>query len=150
MASCSSKGSALVRLVFALLALCVGVAAHAQSLQIAASNSNLANTSSPIIYRVNVGSQTTWPPSLSLSALPPAYPPYTGFQSLAYVPSTQPGASVDLIAANQYSSAIYGFWDRVSRRVYWSGPATARLRPARPARKPRYQWALMATRLCMS
>ena len=138
MASCSSNsGSALVRLAFALLALCVGAAAQAQSLQVAASNSNLANEStqpySPIIYRVNVGSQTTWPPSLSLSALPPAFPTYNGFQSLAYVPSNQPGATVDLIAANQHSSAIYRFLGPSFTQgvLVWILPANC---PATPCR----------------
>lgn len=116
-------GSSVVRLVCVFIALSVGAGAQAQSLQIAASNAanetpnsyldplgNTVNTpqNNNVIYGVTATPQTGLPPALSLNVLPinPVFPstgPYSGFYSLVYAPSTQPGASVDLIAVQTYS-----------------------------------------------
>jgi len=130
----SGIGSPLARLAVALIALCAGAAAQGQSLQIAVSNSsnqtpnsyfNPSDTpintpqNSNVIYGVTAMPQTGAPPALSLSALPinPVYSPstpavYGGFNSLTYAPSTQPGATVDLIAAqpSYASGAIWRFF----------------------------------------
>ena len=130
----SGIGSPLARLGVTLIALCAGAAAQGQSLQIAVSNSsnqtpnsyfNASDSpittaqNSNIIYGVTAMPQTGAPPALTLSVLPinPVYTPstpavYGGFNSITYAPSTQPGATVDLIAAQPYyaSGAIWRFF----------------------------------------
>jgi hypothetical protein len=119
----SGIGSSIARLACALIALCGGVAAEAQSIQMAASLSYnntynyTANAYSDpnIIYGVTVTPYSGLPPSLTLNALPInppnmlSYLTYSGFTNngLVYAPNSQSGA-VDLIAAS--NSSIYRFF----------------------------------------
>src|ERR1700686_4138648 len=115
-------GSSVVRLVCVFIALSVGAGAQAQSLQIAASNAanetpnsylgplgKLVNTpqNNNVIYGVTATPQTGLPPALSLNVLPinPVFPstgPYSGFYSLVYAPSTQPGLPGDPFPVQAY------------------------------------------------
>ncbi|HEY3729637.1 MAG TPA: hypothetical protein VGL28_00100, partial [Steroidobacteraceae bacterium] len=102
--------------VFAAIVLGVSVAAQAQSLQIAASlqnNQTGEEGNTNIIYGVTATPQTALPPALSLHPLP--INPLGSFNfggfnnnSLVYVPSTQHGATVDLVAVS--SGSIYRFF----------------------------------------
>ena len=116
MSPCSSwHGSSVARLACALIALGACAAAHAQS--IATSNANNQTGSNNAIYSVTATPQTALPPALTLNPLPninplaPMRATYAGFNSLAWVPSTQPGATVDLIASQTLSaSEIWRFF----------------------------------------
>jgi hypothetical protein len=77
---------------------------------IATSNySNLTDgTNNNAIYSVAVTPQTALPPAMALGVLPinplePTPATYAGFNSLVWVPSTQPGATEDLIASQTQS-----------------------------------------------
>jgi hypothetical protein len=118
----SGIGSSIARLACALIALCGSVAAEAQSIQMAASLSGndtynyTANAygDTNVIFGVTVTPQTGKPPSLSLNPLPINPTPnnfnFFGFSNnaLVYAPSSQRGATVDLIA-NSFGS-IYRFF----------------------------------------
>jgi hypothetical protein len=114
----SGIGSSIARLACALIALCGSVAVQAQSIQMAASlsynstyNSDSGAYSDPtIIYGVTVMPHTGLPPSLTLNALPINPLNYYGFtnNALVYTPSSQTGATVDLIAGS--SGSIYRFF----------------------------------------
>jgi hypothetical protein len=109
-----------LRLTGVLVALCLGAPAYAQPLSIAASNSNnQTGANNNLIYGVTPTLQAVGPPALSLGVLPinPAYPTtpaYYGFNTLAYAPSVQSGATVDLIGAGFASDyccgSIYRFF----------------------------------------
>ena len=113
----SRIGASKLRLACAMIALCGSVTAQAQTMQMAASLLNNQTygegSNTNLIYGVTVTPQTGLPPSLGLNPLPinPANSAnYYGFNNngLVYAPSTQPGASVDLIA-DSYGS-IYRFF----------------------------------------
>jgi hypothetical protein len=120
----SGIGSSITRLACALIALCGSVAAQAQTIQMAASLSNNATynyyteaySDANVIFGVTVTPHSGLPPSLSLNPLP-INPPnnlnylnYTGFNNngLVYAPSSQPNATVDLIADS--NGSIYRFF----------------------------------------
>jgi hypothetical protein len=88
----------VLQLACVLVALGLGAAAHAQSLQIAASN--WRSDDSSLIYSVtaNTSTEPSAPPSLILAPLGIPRSLALGYNSLAYVPSGTPGV-LDLIAS---------------------------------------------------
>jgi hypothetical protein len=120
--------SAILRCGGALLALCAAAVSPAPvtaavlappppAAQIAVANyfNNTGDNASPnnnILYGVTATPQTGLPPSLVLNLLPingvnySQTPPYPGvnYNGLVYAPSTQSGATVDLIAVPYFSS----------------------------------------------
>src|ERR1700722_17371860 len=106
--------SSIVRLacVFAVLGMGAqegAVAAPPAPLIAASNDNNQIGTNNNVIYSVGVTPQTALPPALSLTVMPninplaPAAATYAGFNSLVWVPSTQPGATEDLIASQTES-----------------------------------------------
>src|ERR1700689_507790 len=95
--------------VFIALGACA--ATHAQSIVTSNYSNQTGQANNNVIYKVTATPQTALPPSLSLAPLlninPLAPNPatYAGFNSLAWVPSTQSGATVDLIASQTESAS---------------------------------------------
>jgi hypothetical protein len=112
----STIGLSVMRVACVFVALGIGAAAYAQSLNIAVSNSSTQDNN--VIYGVTATPQipsTLGPPSLSLNVLPinpapPAPRAYGGFNTIVYAPSTQAGASVDLIGSGSCCGPIYRFF----------------------------------------
>jgi hypothetical protein len=113
--------SSVVRLacVLAVLSMVAEASAAAPAPSIATSNfsNETDGANNNAIYSVAVTPQTALPPALALNVLPNINPlapmpwTYAGFNSLVWVASTQPGATVDLVASQTESgSAIWRFF----------------------------------------
>jgi hypothetical protein len=110
-------GSWVARMGCAFIALGACAATHGQSIVTSNYSNQTGSANNNVIYKVTATPQTALPPSLSLAPLlninPLAPNPatYAGFNSLVWVPSTQSGATVDLIASQTESaSEIWRFF----------------------------------------